>query len=129
MQSGLYDYLSDIMVLRKLGYKIKELRCRWNGQTERNATAGQTQKMNGISVTMMKNGAFLSMMMGSCFHSHIDAKGLFIFALAEAIQEQSLESNGNLDIFRRWPIIKTGGTTNARKRAFETGRAFRICSF
>lgn len=32
----------------------------------------------------------------------------------------------NLDIFRRWSIIKTGGTTNARKRTFETGRAIRI---
>ena len=83
--------MSDIMVLRKLGYKVKKLRCRWNGQTERNAAAGQTPKMNGTSVTVMRNGAFLSMMMGSCFHSHIDANGLFIFALEEAIQEQSLE--------------------------------------
>ena len=32
----------------------------------------------------------------------------------------------NLDIFRRWSIIKTGGPTNARKRTFETGRAIRI---
>ncbi len=44
----------------------------------KNAAAGQTPKMNGTSVTVMRNGVFLSMMMGSCFHSHIDANGLFI---------------------------------------------------
>ena len=36
-----------------------------------------------------EEGVFLSMMMGSCFHSHIDANGLFIFALEEAIHKQS----------------------------------------
>ena len=55
----------------------------------KDAAAGQTPKMNGTSVTMMRNGVFLSMMMGSCFHSHIDANGLFIFALEEAIHKQS----------------------------------------